>query len=108
MGAEWDEYHLKSKLEESRTLYYLLKMHVTNLERENQALKEQIQNLAIENSNMMDKQNSKKSKKWIYYHDHKHEIKKHLEKDNEKVTWSMVKKESDSRYLQENSLIKDK
>ena len=106
------EFELKSELEDCRTQCHLLEMTVKNLERENQQLKEQIKYLALENSNeLCDRKNQKYSKteaKWKYYHTNKFAIKAELEKDDTKVTWVIVKRESDLRFSKENSLTKDK
>lgn len=98
-------YNLKSKYEECRTRCHYLEMIVSKLEKENRQLKEQIQYLALENSNsLFDKKTSKYlqiEEKWKYYHKHKFAIKCELEKEKENVLWYMVKKESDIRYLRE-------
>jgi hypothetical protein len=100
-----ESYNLKSEYEECRNRCHFLEMAISKLKKENCELKEQIQYLALENSNTIyDKKTSKylqMEEKWKYYHRHKSAIKDELEKENKNVLWYMVKKESDIRYLRE-------
>ena len=103
MESDYDQFVMKSELEDYKTQCTLLTMHVKHLERQNLEQREQLRKLALENSNMQRRKKPETIGKWKFYHTHKNEYKNEDTKDVV-LPWHAIKKMTDERFLDENSL----
>ncbi len=76
----------------------ILKKQVSDLKRQNQYLKECIEEVAMENSKLLEERNKKKQKspKWLFFHEHKEFVSR--EYNIPMKCWNVLKRITDDMY----------